>query len=68
MDSATIRTVASDLLDLTLTDAEAQALVEPLAAQRKTIEIVEKVPLPYSADPFVTPRASEDWLENWQEK
>mgnify|MGYP000505613925 CR=1 FL=1 len=68
MDSATIKTVAAELLGLTLTDAEAQALVEPLAAQRKTIGIVEKVPLPYSARPFVTPRASEDWLENWQQK
>lgn len=67
MDSQSIGNFAGEMLGLNLDEREAAALVGPLAALRKVVAEFESVPLPFSADPFVTPRSSEDWLENWPE-
>jgi hypothetical protein len=68
VDNALIQTVARELLGLTLTDAEAALLVEPLVALQQLVQAIETVPLPYSADPFITPRSSDEWLETWPEQ
>lgn len=68
MDCALVQIVARELLRLTLTDAEAASLVKPLAGLQKLVQAIEKVPLPYSADPFITPRSADDWLERWPEQ
>ena len=65
MDSALIQIVARELLDLTLTDTEAASLVEPIVGLQKLVQAIETVPLPYSAEPFITPRSGDDWLETW---
>lgn len=56
------------MLDLPLTDSEAAALVEPLAGLHRLVRAIEMVPLPYCADPFISPRCGEDWLESWPER
>lgn len=68
MDRALVQIVARELLGLVLTDAEAASLVHPLAGLQKLMQAIETVPLPYSADPFITPRSGDDWLESWPEQ
>ena len=67
MDKEQIQATAKDFLGLSLTQDEAASLIEPLAGLRQLIELVEQVPLPFSALPFITPRAGERWLEKWPE-
>ena len=67
MDKAQIQTTAKDFLGLTLTDDEADSLVEPLAGLAHMVELIERVPLPFSAQPFITPGSGDRWLEQWPE-
>ena len=68
MDSSLIRAVAGEMLDLTLTTTEAESLITPLAGLRNLVRAIETVTLPYTADPFVSPRSGDDWLESWPEQ
>jgi hypothetical protein len=67
LDSSAIRVVAAEMLGLNLTTTEAESLIAPLAGLRNLVRAIETVPLPYTAEPFVSPRSGDDWLENWPE-
>ena len=64
MDSTVIKTVAGEMLDLALTDAEAAALQEPLAGLAGLVATIKAVPLAFPGDPFVSPRLADAWLED----
>lgn len=66
MNSALIRATARELLNLTLTDAAAARLVGPVIELHKLVEEIETVALPYCADPFISPRVGDAWLEAWR--
>jgi len=68
MDSALIQTVAREFLRLPLADGEAASLAEALVGLQQLIQAIETVQLPYSADPFITPRSSDEWLETCPEQ
>lgn len=65
MDKTEIGVIANDLLGLRLTDEEAASLAGPLTGLRQLVELIERVPLPYSALPFITPRMGDQWIEEW---
>ncbi len=65
MDAGQVRTTAKDLLGLSLTEEEAAGLVGPLTGLRQLVELVERVPLPFSAQPFITPGMGDRWLAEW---
>ena len=67
LDKTRIRTTAEDFLGLSLTADEADSLVEPLEGLRHLVELIERVPLPFNALPFITPLAADRWLEEWPE-
>lgn len=65
MDKTRIQTTAKDFLGLSLTEDEAASLVEPLAGLRQLVDLIERVPLPFTARPFITPLAADRWLQEW---
>jgi len=67
MTKAEIEAVANKLLGLSLTQDEAAALQGPLEGLRDMVEQIERVALPYSAAPFISPGTADRWLEAWPE-
>lgn len=65
MDSKLVQSMAEESLGLTLSEAEASALIAPLAGLRSLVRAIEQVPLQYSADPFISPATGDKWLESW---
>ncbi len=67
MTGAEIEAVANKFLGLSLTQDEAAALQGPLEGLLTMVEQIERVALPYSAQPFITPGTADRWLEAWPE-
>lgn len=65
MTRAEIEAVANKLLGLSLTQDEARALQGPLEGLLDMVEQIERVALPYSAEPFIAPGIADRWLEAW---
>ena len=67
MDIDTVRKMGREVLGLELTEAEVQEVIEPLAGLQQLIDDVAKVRLQFTAEPFVSPRLADAWLERWPE-
>lgn len=65
MTKAQVEVIANELLGLSLTKDEAKALERPLNGLRHMVELIERVPLPYTAEPYITPGTGDRWLEAW---
>ena len=68
MDTRLIRTLGKEWLSLDFTETEAQELMGPLDDLLKLIRESEQVPLRFSAEPFISPRSADQWLERWPER
>ena len=67
MTKVEIEAVANKFLGLSLTQDDAEALQGPLEGLLAMVEQIERVALPYSAQPFITPGTADRWLEAWPE-
>ena len=67
MDIDTVRKMGREVLGLELTESDARELVAPLAGLQQLIDDVAKVRLQFTAEPFVSPRLADAWLERWPE-
>ncbi len=68
MNGELIRTYGREVLGLTLSDDEADALVGAVAGLRNLVAEIERVPLPYAEEPFTSPRMSDLWLARWSSR
>lgn len=68
MDSVLIRRIAKELFGLNCTAAEAEELAIPLDDLSNLVREIERVTLAFSAEPFISPRVADEWLERWPER
>lgn len=68
LDGKLVQDAARELLGLSLDDDQSRNLSGALAGLKKMVDVLEQVPLPYTQEPFASPRSADKWLEDWPSK